>query len=182
MLNSEPTNSSSKLFVLSWQRFMLHFSILSIGLLLGLLSWYISKPQSFRLYETPIGQHMAIDVTTDIAIALDSNSSVSVTDNKPLQIELLKGNVYFDISKDAVNKPTVQVGNVLFENVAARFSIRKHKNGEATISVATGQIGIHLASSVYLISALEQADFDDYKMSKHRLISTYDVAPWHVAE
>ncbi len=140
---------------------MLHFYILSVGLLLGLLSWHLSKPQSIRLYETPIGQHLAIDVTADVAIVLDSNSSVSVTDNKPLQIELLKGNIYFDISHVAINKPIVQVGNVLFEDAAARFSIRKHKNSGGTVSVARGQIGIHLASSVYLISALEQADFDD---------------------
>lgn len=182
MLNSEPTNSSSKPFAFSWRRFMLHFSILGAGLLLGLLSWYFSKPQSFRLYETLVGQHLAIDVTTDVAIALDSNSLVSVTDNKPLQIELLKGNAYFDISKDTTNKPTVQVGNVLFEDVAARFSIRKHKNGGGTVSVATGQVGIQLASSVYLINAFEQADFDAYKISNRQLISTQDIAPWHTAE
>lgn len=161
---------------------MLHFSIVSTGILLGLLSWYISKPQSFRLYETQVGQHLAIDVTNDVAIALDSDSSISVTENKPLQIELLKGNVYCNISKDASDKPTVQVGNVFFEDVDASFSIRKHKNGGGTVSVATGQIGIHLASSVYLINALEQADFDGYKISNHQLISSQNIAPWHTAE
>lgn len=182
MFNSEPTNLSTKIFVFSWRRFLLHSAILSIGLLLGLLSWYISKPQSIRLYETPVGQHLAVNVTADVAVALDGNSSVAVTDNKPLRIELFKGNVYFDIRKDAADKPTIQVGNVFFDNVATRFSIRMNKRGGGTVSVAAGQVSIHLASSVYLISALEQADFDDYRISKHRLISKHEVAPWYVDE
>ena len=182
MPNSKPTDSSSKPFVFSWHRLFLHSSILGICLLLGLLSWYISKPQSIRLYETSIGQHLAVYMTADVAISLDSNSSVTVTKNKPLQIELLKGNAYFDIGKDAINIPTVQVGNVLFEDTAARFSIRKHNNGGGTVSVAIGQISIRLASSTYMIHALEQADFNDNRMSNHQIISTHDVAPWHAAE
>ncbi len=181
MPNSKPTDSSSKPFVFSWQRFFLHSSIIGICLLLGLLSWYISKPQSIRLYETSAGQHLAVDVATDVTIALDSNSSVAVTYDKPLQIELLKGNIYFDIGKDAINIPTVQVGNVLFEDTTARFSIRKNNNG-GTVSVATGQVGIQLVSSTQRVNALEQADFDDYRISNHQLISTQDVAPWHTAK
>lgn len=184
MPNPKPSDSPSKPkpFVFSWQRFFLHVSIVSVCLLLGLLSWSISKPQSIRLYETPVGQHLAVNVTTGVTIALDENSSIAVTDFKPLRMEIFKGNVYFEIEKDAVYKPSVKVGNVTFEEVATRFSLRAHKTGGGVVSVAAGQISVHLPSGVYLISALEQADFDDFSISKHRLISEYDVAPWVVYE
>lgn len=173
------SDSSQKPFVFSWRRLLLHCSILSIGVLLGLLSWFISKPHSVRFHETKAEEYLAISVTPDIEIAMDSNSSIAITENNPLRMELFKGNIYFDVKKNAHERPEIKVGDTLIEDVGYRFSIRLHKDGSNTISVAEGLVKVHVASGTHLISTLEQADFDGFSISKHRMISEREVAPWH---
>lgn len=179
MQDRKTSDSSQKPFVFSWRRLLLHCSILSIGVLLGLLSWIISKPYSVRFHETKAEEYLVISVTPDIEIAMDSNSSIAITDNKPLRMELFNGNIYFDIKKDALEKPEIKVGETLIEDAGNRFSIRLHKDGSNTVSVAEGQIKVHVDSGTHLISALEQADFDGFSISRHRMISEREVAPWY---
>lgn len=175
----KPTDSSPKPIVFSWQRLFIHCTLFAICAILGLLSWYISKPQSVRFYETKGDEYLTVSVTPDIHISMDNSSSFAVTDNKPLRIELFKGNTYFDIDKSAAGQLTVKVGETLIEDIGTRFSIRMKKEGGHIVSVGQGQVKVHVASGAHLISALEQADFDDYTISRHRMISDRDVAPWH---
>ena len=178
MQSPEPPVIQPFTFVFSWRRFLLHCSILSIGAVLGLLAWYISKPQSIRFYETKSEQYLATTIAPNIDMALDTHSSVTVKNSQPLQIELFKGNIYFDVKENAVGKLEVKVGKAYIKDIGTRFSIRMHKDGSSHIAVADGQIKIHVASGVYQINALEQADFDDSGISKHRLITERDIAPW----
>lgn len=175
-------DASEKPFVFSWRRFMLHSSIVVIGLLLGLLTWHFSKPQSVRFYETKMDEYLAVAVTPDIEIALDTGSSIAVTDNQPLLMELFKGNVYFSVSKSAVEKYRIKIGEATIEDAGGRFSIRMSKKDGKVVSVAEGQLRIHVAAGTYLVSALEQAHFDNFRLSGHRLISESEVAPWKAAQ
>ncbi|PTN11937.1 FecR family protein [Nitrosomonas aestuarii] len=171
--------SPKKPFVFSWRRLFIHLALFSVCAFLGLMSWHLSKPQSIRLHETKPGEYLNIKVTPDIYISLDSSSSFAITDNEPLRIELFRGNTYFDIKKNPADHLTIKVGDTLIEDIGTRFSVRMQKNGNHILSVAQGQVKVHVVSGVYLISALEQADFDGYKVSKHRMISEREVAPWH---
>ncbi len=165
-------------FVFSWRRFLVHCAIMGICVLLGLLTWHFGKPQSIRFHETNVDEQLAISIAPGIEMALDMRSSVTVKEGQPLQVELLKGNVYFDIQKNAANQLEVKVGNTIIKDFGTRFSIQLHKGGSSHIAVADGHIKIHVASGVYQISAFEQADFDDAGISKHRLITERDIAPW----
>ncbi|MBY0474276.1 MAG: FecR family protein [Nitrosomonas sp.] len=165
-------------FVFSWRRFLVHCAIIGICVLLGLMTWHFGKPQSIRFYETNSDAQLATSIAPGIDMTLDMHSSVTVKYNQSLQVELLKGNVYFDIHKNAVNQLEVKVGNAIIKNYGTRFSIQLHKGGGSHIAVADGNIKIHVASGVYQISAFEQADFDDAGISKHRLITARDIAPW----
>ncbi|HNP26316.1 MAG TPA: FecR family protein [Nitrosomonas sp.] len=171
--------SPKKPFVFSWRRFFMHLSLFGLCAFLGLMSWYLSKPQSIRFHETRTGEYLTVKVTPDIHITLDSSSSFAITDNEPLRIELFRGNTYFDIKKNAPDHLAIKVGETLIEDIGTRFSVRMQKDGNHILSVAQGQVKVHVVSGVYLISALEQADFDGYKVSKHRMISEREVAPWH---
>lgn len=175
--STDPDDSSSKPFVFSWRRFGLHAGIVVIGLMLGWLTWLFSKPQSVRFYETRADEYMTVAVTPEIEIALDNSSSIAVTDIKPTYMELFKGNVYFNVKQNMSTQFKIKVGEALVEDVGTRFSIRKH-NDSSIVSVAEGQLKIHVASGTYLISAQEQADFDNFKISRHRMISEKEVAPW----
>lgn len=165
-------------FVFSWQRFLVHCAIIGICVLLGLMTWHFGKPHSIRFYETNSDEQLVASIAPGIDMALDLLSSVTVKESQPLQVELLKGNVYFDIHKNAVNQLEVKVGNAIIKNSGTRFSIQLRKGGSSHIAVADGHIIIHVASGAYQISAFEQADFDDAGISKHRLIGEHDIAPW----
>jgi len=176
--STDTDDSSAKPFVFSWRRFMIHASIVVIGLLLGWLTWYFSKPQSVRFHETKADEYLTVSVTPEIEIALDAGSSIAITDNHPMLMELFKGNVYFSVKKEAIEKFKIKIGEAIVEDVGTRFSIRMNKDGSRIASVAEGQLKIHVATGAYLVSAMEQADFDNFKFGGHRLISESEVAPW----
>lgn len=171
-----PTATTARPF--SWRRILLHGSITSMALGLGLLSWYIAKPVTARLHETGPGQHLTIKATPDIGITLDADSSVTVANSQSPRIELLRGNVYFDVTSKDDNKLEVRIGTVRIKDIGTRFSVRMQPGG-GSVAVADGQVEIHVATGTYLVSARESADFDGMRVTKHRLIVEADVAPWH---
>lgn len=173
------TNQPEKILVFSWKQLLIHSALFGFCAFLGLLSWYIADPESIRFFETQPEEQLTIKVTPDIQVVLDGSSSLAITDNKPLRIEVLRGNAYFDISSNSTDPLTVKIGHTLINDLGKRFSIRMQKNGKNIISVAKGQLKINTPSGTYLISSFEQADFDGYQVSKHRMISERDVAPWH---
>ncbi len=179
MQGPEPPVIEPFTFVFSWRRFFLHCVILGVCVLLGLMTWYFGKPHSIRFYETKSEAQLVTAIAPDINMALDKLSSVAVKESHPLQVELFKGNIYFDIKKNAAHQLEVKVGNALIKNTGTRFSIRMQKDGNNHIAVADGHIKIQVASGVYQINAHEQADFNDASISKHSLISERDIAPWH---
>lgn len=156
---------------------MVHSAIMGVCVTLGLMTWYFGKPPSVRFYETK-SEELTTKIAPHIDMALDVRSSVAVKESHPLQVELFKGNVFFNSASNASSQLEVKVGNALIKDIGTRFSIETHKDGSHHIAVAEGHIKIHVASGIYQINALEQADFDDMKISKHMLASERDVAPW----
>ncbi|MBS0300413.1 MAG: FecR domain-containing protein [Proteobacteria bacterium] len=178
MQEPEPPVIQPFTFVFKWRRFLVHSAIMGVCIMLGLMTWYFGKPPSIRFYETKSEQPLAAVIAPDIEMALDKRSSVAVKESKPLQVELFKGNVYFDIKKDSTDQLEVKVGSAIIKDFGTRFSIFMHKDGTGHIAVADGHVKLHVATGVYQINALEQADFDDTKISKHRLVSEREIAPW----
>ncbi|SOD15695.1 FecR family protein [Nitrosomonas ureae] len=178
MQKPEPPIIQPYTFVFSWRRFLLHCSIMGICVMLGMMTWSFGKPENVRFFETNSEEQLTASIAPGIDMALDTQSSIAVKEGQPLQVELLKGNVYFDIRKNAVNQLEVKIGNTMIKDFGTRFSIQLHKGGSRHIAVADGYIKVHVASGVYQISAFEQADFDDSGISKHRLIAERDIAPW----
>lgn len=178
MQKPEPPVIQPFTFVFSWRRFALHCAIMGVCVLLGLMTWYFGKPYSIRFYETKSEAQLTTAIARDIDMVLDIRSSVAVKESQPLQVELFKGNVYFDIKKDAINQLEVKVGNAIIKNIGTRFSIRMQKDGSSHVAVADGHIKIQVTSGTYQINALEQAEFDDARISKHSLITERDIAPW----
>lgn len=179
MQTPKPPPSSPHTFVFSWRRFLLHCAIISVGVFCGLLSWYISKPQTTRFYQTSVGQYQAIAATPHIEIFLDTNSAVAVTDNQPVKIELFKGNAYIETDGEALNERLeVKVGEALIRDIGTRFRVSMLSDGSSNIAVEGGRVEIHVASGTHLISAGEQADFDGFSVTEHQLITETDIAPW----
>ena len=102
MQNPEPPEIKPFVFVFSWRRFFLHFLIMSVCAVLGLMTWYFSKPHSTRFYETSSESPMIVALAPEIDMALDKQSILAVREGDPLQVELFGGSVYFDIKNKNV--------------------------------------------------------------------------------
>ena len=179
MPEQQQPDSESKPVKLTWRQMLFHFALLCICVVLGIFAWYLSRPQSIRFHETKTHEYLTVSVTPEIEISLDQSSLCAVPDYEPLRIEMFRGNVYFDIKKKQPEDFRIKVGETLIEDLGTRFSVRMQKDGTHIISVGQGQVKVHVATGTHLISALEQADFNDFNISKHRMISARDVAPWH---
>jgi ferric-dicitrate binding protein FerR (iron transport regulator) len=152
---------------------VVHGSIVAIAVGLGLLSWFIAKPITTRLHETIPGQRLTVLVTPDIAISLDADSSVAVTNTEPSGIELLRGN--------ASGKLNLKVGATYIRDTGTRFSVNKRAAG-GSVAVANGQVEILVKTGTYLVGAHERADFDGVHVTGQRVIADAEVAPWRQAD
>lgn len=164
-------------FIFSWRRFLVHCTILGIGAILGMMTWYFGKPHSIRFYETTSEEQLATAIAPGIDMTLDTSSSVAVKEDHPLQVELFKGNVYINFNKNANKQLEAKVGNAIIMGFGPRCAILKRKDGNNQVAVADGYIKIHVTSGEYQINAFEQADFDDTTVSKHRLLTDLNIAP-----
>ena len=163
----------------TWRHILLHSAIIALALGLGLMSWYISKPVTARLHETEPGQRLTIQAAPDIIVSLDSDSAITVSNTQPPWIEVLRGNAYFDVTSENSEKLEVRVGPVRIKDIGTRFSVRMQQKG-GSVAVADGQVEIHMETGIYLVSAREHADFDSARVTKHRVITEADVAPWRL--
>ena len=66
---------------------------------------------------------MTITAAQDIDISLDADSSVTVSNTKPPQMELLRGNAYFDAKGGGAGKLQVKVGHYVYQGYGTRFSV-----------------------------------------------------------
>ena len=163
----------------TWNRILLHSSIIAMALSLGLMSWYISKPVTARLHETEPGKRLTIQATPNIRVSLDTNSAITVSNTHPPWIEVLRGNAYFDVTSNDVERLEVRVGTVRIKDIGTRISVRMQQEG-GSVAVADGQVEIHMETGIHLVSAREHADFDSARVTKHRVTTEADVAPWRV--
>lgn len=174
---SPSTSANDKARAFSWKRFFVHCSIVTTAVSLGVMSWFIAKPTATRIHQTVPGERITVAATPDIDISLDADSLVTVSNTEPPWIELLKGSAYFDIRNKNPDKLHVKVGTAFIKDLGTRFSIRRRADG-GSVAVAEGQVEIQVESGNYLVSSREGADFDDRRVTGHRMISEADIAPW----
>jgi ferric-dicitrate binding protein FerR (iron transport regulator) len=141
------------------------------------MSWFIAKPMATRIHQTVPGERMTITAAPDIDISLDVDSSVTVSNARPPQIELLRGNAYFDAKGGGAGKLQVKVGTTYINDIGTRFSVSKRVNG-GTIAVADGQVEVLVEMGTYLVGDHEQADFDGIRVTGQRVIADADIAAW----
>lgn len=160
-----------------WLAFAVHGSIVATAIGLGLLSWFIAKPITTRLHQTIPGQQLTVLATPDIAISLDTDSSVAVTNTEPSGIELLRGNAFFDVRGNQPGKLNLRVGTTYIRDIGTRFSVSKRAAG-GSVAVANGQVEVVVKTGTYLVGTHERADFDGVHVTGQRVIADTEIAPW----
>lgn len=164
-----------------WWPYLLHGSIAAVAVGLGLMSWFIAKPLSTRLHETMPGQRLTVLAAPDIAISLDAESSVGVSNTEPPRIELLRGRAFFEVQGNQPGKLHLKVGTTYIRDTGTRFSVSKSTKG-GMVAVENGQVEVQVETGTFLVGAHERADFDGIRVTGQRVIADADIAPWRLAD
>lgn len=114
-------------------------------------------------YLTAIGEQQLLDLDDGSKLTLNTDSAVKIEFNKKIRkVNLLAGEVYFDVKKDPAGRPFhVYVDDVVVEVLGTRFSVQQMNDGV----VVKGHSGhITVSSDSYksqAITAGEQVQIKD---------------------
>ncbi len=158
----------------NFKKYRIPFITAALAALTSGVIFILPAPQSTQLYENKETYTLNISVTPDILIDLDSNSAMTVTNSKPLSVELLHGNAYFEINNEELK---ITSGSINVTATATHFSLEKLTTGNR-IAISDGQVSINIGALTQDINAGQQIDFDNSKAIKEVSITGSDVATW----
>lgn len=164
---------------LSRRKYIIPFVSVAAAMLFGITIFILPPPTSHQLHTTATGQYEQVFVGPNIRIDMNSNSSMTVSNGQPPVIELLQGNVYFDItnSDTNTNKLVAIVDEARIKNIDARFSAERQNDG-GSVAIAEGQVEIQIGAQSRLINAGQQIVFGRTQITEESSITSADVAPW----
>lgn len=159
----------------SRRKLIIPFASAAAVMLFGISIFILPPPISHQLHTTSAGQHDLVFVGPDIRIDMNTNSSMTVSNDQPPEIELLQGSVYFDITN--TDKLVLILNEARIKNVGTQFSAERQNDG-GQIAIADGLVEIQIGSQSRLIHAGQQVTFDINKITQEAPIDKSDVATW----
>ncbi len=161
------------------RKYIIPFASAAAVMLFGISIFILPSPISHQLHTTATGQYKQVFVGPNIRIDMNSNSSMTVSNDQTPVIELLQGSIYFDItnSDTNTNKLVALVDEARIKNIDASFSAELQNDG-GSIAIAEGQAEIQIGAQSRLINAGQQVVFGRTHITEESSISSADVAPW----
>ena len=82
------------------------------------------------MHETSAGQYLKIDITPNITAELDANSSITVLKTDPPRVELLKGDIFFNVKSPSIEQTNIEVilGDAVIQSKGGSFSSQRKKD------------------------------------------------------
>ena len=151
---------------------------ISLALITSPLIYFIPHPIDTQIYENYSESYQAIEVNPQIFIYLDPGSSITIRRNEPIQIELIRGEAFFNIQTKSkiLDQLEIIIGNARISNMGTRFSIRMQKKSHE-ITITDGQVELQLPSNKYIINAGRKVEFDDYHIIEDSIIKDAKLFP-----
>lgn len=161
------------------RKYIIPFASATAVMLFGISIFVLPPPISYQLHTTATGQYEQVFVGPDIRIDMNSNSSMTVSNEQPPVIELLQGSVYFDItnSNPNTNKLIAMVNEARIKNTGARFSAELQNDG-GSIAIEEGQVEIQIGAQTRTINTGQQIVFGRTQITDESSITSSSVAPW----
>lgn len=161
------------------RKYIIPFASAAAVMLFGITIFILPPPISHQLHTTATGQYEQIFVGPNIRIDMNSNSSMTVSNDQPPVIELLQGSIYFDItnSDTNTNKLVAIVNEARIKNIGTRFSAERQNDG-GSVAIAEGQVEIQIGAQSRLINAGQLIVFGRTQITEETSITGADVAPW----
>ena len=172
MTETKPAPSSRK-------KYIIPFASAAAAMLFGVSIFILPPPISHQLHTTAAGQHEQVFVGPNIRIDMNANSSMTVSNDQPPEVELLQGSLYVDITNSDTNasKLVVIVNEARIKNIGTQFSVARQNDG-GSVAVSDGQVEIQIGTQSRLINTGYQVKFDGAQVTEETSVMSSDVAPW----
>ncbi len=151
-----------------------------LSLITGTLIYFIPHPIITQIYENYAESYQVIEVNPGVFIYLDTDSSITIRRNEPIQIELIRGEASFDIQEaksKILNQLEIIIGDARISNKGTRFNIKIHDK-RSEITITDGQIELHLPFQKYLIDSGRKVEIDNNQIIADTIINRTEVSPW----
>jgi len=107
----------------------------------GGVQWFVSRPQT-QDYATRHGEQRSLQLPDNTVVWLDSDSAIATRfDRHQRNVEVTRGQAYFQVAKDTVRPFGVRVDGLLVKDIGTAFDVYRQGDG-ATITVAEGQVQV----------------------------------------
>ena len=99
-------------------------------------------------YMTEVGEHSEIRLSDGSVATLNTDSHIVINfDEKVRNIKLLKGEVHFDVHKDASRPLSVIAAGKSVRAVGTAFSVRTRENNHLEVAVDEGTVAVYAESA-----------------------------------
>ena len=148
-------------------------------MLVGALIFVVPPPLVTQMHETSAGQYLKIDITPNITAELDANSSITVLKTDPLRVELLKGNIFFNVKSPSIEQTNIEVtlGDAVIQSKGGSFSSQRKKD-QYRVAVVSQRIEIKTLNQTRIVNAGQKIEFDNTRIINESSIDSLDIAPW----
>jgi len=124
-----------------FMRWSAAFAVLVLAgvLLCGGLQWFASRPQT-QNYATRHGEQRSLQLPDNTVVWLDSDSAIVMRfDRHHRNVEVTRGQAYFQVAKDAGRPFGVRVGGLLIKDIGTAFDVYRQR-ADTTVAVTEGRV------------------------------------------
>lgn len=152
---------------------------ISLALIISTLIYFIPHPIDTQIYENYSKNYQVIEVNPQVFIHLDAGSSITIRRNKPIQIELIRGEAFFDIQTKSkiLDQLEIIIGSARISNMGTRFNIAMQEKSHEIV-ITDGQVELQLPAKKYIIGAGRKVEFDDYHIIGDSMVKDVKLSPW----
>ncbi|WP_446808988.1 FecR family protein [Methylomonas sp. 2BW1-5-20] len=151
-----------------------------LGLLLLVAGWRLPEQwQNWRSdYHTAAGQQLSVELADGSRLTLNTDTALVVRYSDSLrQIELLRGEAYFEVAPNKQRPFVVDGGQATARAVGTAYSVRKHAD-ELSVVVSEGTVEVGADSAKALVHAAEQAEYRQGRLQAVAQLDNDDALAW----
>jgi transmembrane sensor len=136
------------------------------------------RPEAIpQRFETAAAEHRVLTLADGTTIALNAESAIDLLDGKAPRVDLLRGDVFIDVSSHDTDKLEVRVAGATIHDIGTRFSVVS-TGSAASVAVAEGMVELRTGKNMQVVHAGRAARFDADGAVQEQAVRPEEIAPW----
>jgi transmembrane sensor len=151
-----------------------------LSVLLTLAVWQLPlRMQDWESdYHTAPGEQFSVNLEDGSRLTLNTDTALSVNfDAQQRQIELLRGEAYFEVAPNKARPFIVNGGRANARAVGTAFSVRKHDD-DMRVAVNEGTVEVRADTSSTLVKVSQQVDYTHGRLEEVLNVENDDSFAW----